>query len=351
MSTPRPNAVLRSGLRWALVVMTLTSSLCWGATPIPEEEFNSPNPIADLGVTPPPMRDGEPVEVALNIRFNKIVSIDEVDETYTLDAYLEARWQDERLKSNEAKRMFIGDQADRVLRRIWWPYFEFINTVGSREIQNRRITLESSGDVIYFERFRASLTNNMDFRKYPFDQQKFTVKIESFGYDRQQLMFVANESGANTLESHEEWENLQHIKPEIELRSNGYVRITMGIEADRKPDYFYYQFFLPLLLIIGSSWIVFWLQSFSEQISIGFTLMLTLVAFTFFTSTLLPRLPYNTFIELSVLSGYVSIFASILAVVLHHHFDAKRVELFRACRWLFPAAYLLAGLVTVGVYL
>lgn len=303
----------------------------------------------------PPKRGEKPVKVLLTVMFNKIVSINEVDETYTLDGYLEAKWHDPNHTVKD-RHMFVGPQAEEALTKIWWPYFELINTVGSREVQNRRFTLDpydpeaAQGNATYFERFRASLRSNMDFHRYPFDSQYFTVVIESFGYTKDDLEFTYSEEQLckSKLEPHPEWDHLGIMKPEVEEQSDSYMRIILGIKAERKPEYFYFQFFLPLLLIVASAWIVFWLRDFSEQITIAFTLMLTLVAFTFFTSTLLPRLPYNTFIELSVLSGYLSIFATILLIVIQHGLNKTDTRFLRICRWPFIGAYVLLALITTS---
>jgi hypothetical protein len=58
-------------------------------------------------------------------------------------------------------------------------------------------------------------------------------------------------------------------------------------------------------MIVVASWIVFWISDFGNQLGTAFTLLLTVVAFNFYASTLLPRLPYNTFIEIAIISGYV----------------------------------------------
>ncbi len=48
------------------------------------------------------------------------------------------------------------------------------------------------------------------------------------------------------------------------------------------------------------------------QLEIGFTLMLTVVAFNFYSASILPKLPYQTFIETAIIVGYVFIFPRIV---------------------------------------
>jgi hypothetical protein len=235
-----------------------------------------------------------------------------------------------------------------------------MNIVGDREVPNRSLTVESDGRVTYDERFNATFHSDMDFRKYPFDTQTLTVGIESFSFPDSIVVF---EVGSVRLPHHEpddqEW---RLSKPVASVRTETYNTIDgapeayshfeFALTAERNPGYFVWQFFLPLILIIAASWAVFWISSFSDQIQTLFTLMLTVVAFNFYTSTLLPRLPYNTFIEITVISGYVSIFLAILMIVVNHSIERRKrgsssdeteyeiaPKLMRVCRWLFPLGY------------
>ena len=120
--------------------------------------------------------------------------------------------------------------------------------------------------------------------------------------------------------------------------------MSIEIRATRRPGYFLWQFFLPLGLIVAASWLVFWIHDFSDQLATTFTLMLTVVAFNFYTATLLPRLPYNTFIETVIISGYVCIFLTIVAILLAHVIglkwsDTAAKRVLASCRTLFPLGY------------
>ena len=220
------------------------------------------------------------------------------------------------------------------------------------------------GNVEYSERFHGTFWSSaIDFRQYPFDKQKFEIVIESFANNNNVMEFALwpgkaaqgeqrcqlNLNNPAILQLHEsmiEWDLLTICESisETDLGGESYSKYTYSIEAKRRPGYFVWQFFLPLMLIITLSWIVFFLQDFSNRLNIGFTLLLTVVAFNFYTSTLLPRLPYNTFIETAVISGYVSIFCAILAVVLCHYAEGTRYQnvtasFFSHCRWMFPLGY------------
>ena len=302
-----------------------------------------------------PPGDG-PVEVKIKLLINKIYNIDTIAETYVIDGYFVASWRDQRLARREpgqpAQLIYFNEKAtDKLGSEIWWPMFEFINIVGMRGVPNREVEIDANGKVTYSERFNATFTSDMDFRKYPFDSQTFKIKLESFTYNRKQVVFVSDEAMSDHGTPSDEWA-FEEPEASISLHvysafPNPYSRYVLSLVAKRKHGYFVWQFFFPLFMIVVASWIVFWISDFGNQLGTAFTLMLTVVAFNFYVSTLLPRLPYNTFIEIAIISGYVAIFLTILAIVLHrqvvergHDLTAKR--LVATTRWLFPVGYVLA---------
>ncbi|MDA8020042.1 MAG: hypothetical protein MPN21_21595 [Thermoanaerobaculia bacterium] len=304
---------------------------------------------------PPHPAPGEPVTVQVKLALNKVSEIDTVAETYHVDAYLSARWHDEAAaellwRPNGPERtIFLGDGAIELLgRTIWWPDLELINTVGGRDRTATRLEVFEDGKMLYTERFQAELSSNMDFRRYPFDEQSFGILVESYTYREEDLVFDSPEASLGHLREtpSPDWQlGAPHTKVSRHEYGDGwYSRYSLTIDAVRMPGYFVWQVFLPLFLILGASWTVFWLSEMSDKIGVAFTCMLTLVAFNFYTATLLPQLPYNTFIEAVVISSYVATFLLIGYILfgeclLTKGKEAKAARLQRAGRWLFPVGY------------
>jgi hypothetical protein len=91
---------------------------------------------------------------------------------------------------------------------------------------------------------------------------------------------------------------------------------------------------------------VFWVDDFLTNISIAFTLMLTVVAFTFQATSLLPRLPYTTFMGMLTILGYLSIFASMVVIIAAELLVRKsetfdKARLMRMSRYLYPLSIVL----------
>ncbi len=312
-----------------------------------------------------------PVNIFTKIEINKIYGINTLDETYIIDGYLTAIWYDAKnqllLKSDKDVIIYENQIADdKVGNEVWVPAFEFINVVSSRDIGNKQIIIEEAGKTTYNERFNAVFTTNMDFKKFPFDNQCFSIQLEAFSYDTRSIVFSNENSDEESLEQQmsEEWEVTEsriyiNSQEYSHLSRDGapitFSRYTQEIYAERKIRYYLWQFILPLFLITGISWSVFWISGLSDQLATSFTLMLTVVAFNFSTSSMLPTLPYSTFIESMITLGYLSISISLIVIIWGHaaaktnrNFNLQK--LMNRCKYIFPLSFTLLVLFQIAIF-
>ena len=309
-----------------------------------------------------------PINIHTEIQINKIYGINEQDETYIVDAYLVTSWKANHLGFEPKKTIIYENQlVDQKLEEgLWIPAFEFINVLSSRDIANKQIIIRKDSTITYNERFNAVFSSEMKFETFPFDQQRFVIQLETFSYNEGKVKFsVAEGHQKFTSEGiSEEWEILDEeiytsSIPYTHLSENGepviYSRYNQEVLAKRKTRYYVWQFIIPIFLIISISWSVFWLSSLSDQLATNFTLMLTVVAFNFNASSMLPNLPYSTFIESLITIGYISIFISLIIVIKAHLLEkeSKKLnfkKLMNYCKLLFPISFLLSVLIQVFLF-
>lgn len=297
----------------------------------------------------------EPLKVNVSIHLNKIYDINSVNQTYILDAYLVLRWED--AKSN----IFIEDDKGIVYENnkfptdIFIPSFELINILGERKIINNQLIVLKNGQYIYNERFHGTFTTQMDYHKYPNDIQCFTIQLESFTMEREKLIFINPKlfplqltenymEGWDIIEKKDYVNEVTYNHLSINRKGEVFSRCNFEIYAQRKIEYYLWKVFLPVGLLIIASWLVFWVKDFANQLSISFTLMLTMVTFNFYTSSLLPALPYNTFVEIVIISGYISIFLTLISIIFTHAYSSSEIvkrKFNRFFKIFFPLLYLL----------
>lgn len=133
-----------------------------------------------------------------------------------------------------------------------------------------------------------------------------------------------------------------------------FSRFTFQFTIRRQSAYYLWKIFLPLLLIVAASWTVFWIDDLGINIGTAFTMMLTVVAFNFAIADTLPRVPYLTFMDAVLLASYISVFLSIIVLMVAHRFRAAgnqsasdRTK--RVSRYAFPGglAVVVGALVTI----
>ena len=165
----------------------------------------------------------------------------------------------------------------------------------------------------------------MNYRKFPFDSQNYQVVIEAFSYGSKKVVFknpklfleqdhkkyLGEDWQFQNSDARIETKLYKYMDDNINSEKNVYSRVIFEVKAKRLPGYYQWQVLFPLLIIILASFAIFWIKEFGSQIGVGFTLMLTVVAFNFYSASILPKLPYNTFIEYVIIVGYIFILSLI----------------------------------------
>jgi len=319
-------------------------------------------------ITPPPGIG--PLEIAVSLHINKIYNVNSVNETYDVDGYLVYTWQDDRLifKEEDSLTKVLIYENERALEliksEIWIPAFELINIQGGQETQNLQIRINADGKIVYNLRFFGVFHTEMNFKRFPFDSKIFVIQIESFSYNNKALIFKELDLfPTDSLMDDKLGEDWELISTNTNILSETYAhlnnknpnndedtfsRAVFAVHAKRLSGYYLWQVLLPLLVIILASFTVYWIRDFGTQIGIGFTLMLTVVAFNFYSVSILPKLPYNTFIEYVIIVGYIFILLGIIAVTINHNLTGlknKKYDLLTIFRYLIPLSYLLIMIV------
>ena len=144
----------------------------------------------------PPNADG-PVLADIGVYIEEIPSINEIDNTFTVEGLLDIVWCDPRLKYEDqgqgAYEIFLEEDAQEKLNTIWWPDVTFANEVEGRDIANEELVIHENGTVEYREKFTVELEARYNLYKFPFDKQTLEIEIESFAWDERYLQLHIEE--------------------------------------------------------------------------------------------------------------------------------------------------------------
>lgn len=339
-------------------------------------------------LTPPDPQAATPVWIEINDL--QVFSIREQEEVFELGGRLTMRWVDPRQaydpQAAGADRLeFQGKGAEDQLDRLWWPDFEFVDAVGSRDRVAVNLTMDADGEVWYRERFLVEIKQDFYLGAFPYDRHRISFSLEPFTYGSQAVRFVADESALGTAR----WEPTEWSvdDPLLEVSDGvghycrdgggvetgpfegscaeaeacagggaceevfGFSRMTVSMDIARVSSHYNGNIILPMILIVLIASAVFWMDldrtHLGDRLVLSFTSLLTVVAFDFVTSSSLPKLWYSTALDRVVTAGYVFLALNIALSVLIDRLDGAGEReprrgrgLNRLLRWGFPLAYL-----------
>ncbi len=264
-----------------------------------------------------------PTEVRLQVYINDIVSINDAQQSFTGDVFMRVGWHDPRLAH-------AGDApcaAD--FRAIWWPELQVMNRRSLERIREQRPLVMPDGGVSMPLRGFGEFGYRADLSDFPFDSQHLELDILS-AYDDKAIQFVY-EPGDIALAPQLSVANFTVALAGIERRADyitstgrEHARLLVQLEATRLTGFYTWQQLVPLFLVVLMAWIVFWIprEHVPSRIGLAATSMLTLIAYRFAMSSVLPPIAYLTRLDLFMIGASVVVFSALaLAVAVTYVMD------------------------------
>jgi len=287
-----------------------------------------------------------------------VVDIDEINDaaqTFKANIFMEAKWKDKRLISSNEKTTYH-------LEDVWNPKLQIINRVKTFKTHSDIVEVDSEGTVVYKQRFIGDFSQPLDLHRFPADEQKLEILIVSGGNSPNEVNLIEESIEISEKLSIPDWDilgiNLKKIEYKFLPNTPADEGMLLEINAKRFVLFYAFKFLVPLLLIVFMSWIVFWIDptSYSTQISISITSMLTLIAYQFLAVSSLPEVPYLTRMDIIMFLSTILVFASLIEVSITSILTQRnKVELARSidnyCKYIFPILFVLFFITTHFIYL
>jgi hypothetical protein len=276
-------------------------------------------------------------------------AIDDVRQTLSGDLAVRLGWTDPRLTHLEGQTVPIED--------IWSPGISFVNSGRVFADRPDRATIGSDGRVTYIQRYQATLATYHDLADFPFDEQRFVISLRSLEWPEDDVVLLLDEAATGRRErlNISDW---RVLSTQAEIASEygrafdaRFQRYDFCIAARRMMVYYVWKVMLPLFLIVTMSWAVFWIppEASGTQIGVAATSMLTLIAFIFATTNMVPKLGYFTRLDKFIVGATFFVFLALLesvltSVLVSRGFTHRARRVDALCRVVFPLAFVLFGL-------
>lgn len=291
-----------------------------------------------------PDADGSPTPVTVTIFVVDLRDIEGVRQNFTADVLVRLQWKDPRLASNEPFRKLPTSE-------IWNPGIQIVNRASIQTTLPEFLDVDRDGNVNYRQRFIGEFSCWLNLSEFPFDQQLIPIKIAVPEASTEDITLISSkENGHSPRFSITDWK-IKSWKVEAENYPIPGGRSVPGysfeLSVKRLFHFFFVQIIIPMSLILGMSWIAFWLnrRESGPRVSISTTSMLTVVAYRLLLSNFLPRLSYLTRMDYFVVGCTFLVFLSLVTVVYISRLMLANKEL-RAekldvnARWIFPLLFI-----------
>ncbi len=295
-----------------------------------------------------------------------VLDIDEIDgaaQGFTANFFVMVRWLDSRL----------ADPSSAGIRKvpideIWNPGILVANQQGIIRTSLPEVAeVTPGGMVTYRQRYVGPLSQPLDLSKFPLDQHIFTIQMIAVGHEPDDLEFLPDTISRGRAPIHgggisdelslPDWEILtsaalsHSYEPIPAIYVDGFA---FQFTAKRNFPYYLFQVIVPLAVVVGMSWAAFWIDpsQTGAQIGVATSAILSLIAFKFVLSGLLPKLPYMTRMDYFMLGSTLLVFFAMGEVVTTSMLSHKgRVVLARrfdnVSRVVFPLTFLTILLVSM----
>ena len=325
---------------------------------------------ANLGGGADPLTSPNPngaTLVGAGVFVTQLGSLDAVREEYSFRGHVRATWCDPRLAydPNEVgtlERVYIGGAEERERERIWLPAGFPVNRAGPFEVTERVMRVAPDGTVHNDLNISVQVHADLDLRRFPFDHQRLELELESFRWQVDDMVFVADPTATGFAQDFtmQEWELLgvsSRVEEVASVRgARPFSHFVFEIDVERKAGFYLWKVMLPILIIVAISWSVFWMtdERLAGRSRITASGVLTVVAYQFVIADGLPRIAYLTVLDKMMLVSFALLSVTVLQsmAVAHYNKSAPETALLidRTSRWLFPLVYalLLAAYVFSG---
>jgi hypothetical protein len=295
-------------------------------------------------------RDSEVLEVVISPNVHSVYAIDPKNGSFSAKFILSSTWADHRFinlsreihrKGTESlKKLGVDDEYSNGFFCILSE--SFIEEIGlnfpkiePRGFQSQHDKIPATFSLDYYpgdldtdehvfiqkkQIFQGKILNDYKLKKFPFDKQSLSLYFapeDNYINALGDITLYVSELGVDAAETlffnfkNNNWESIDYNYGGGVQYSN-YIGENINaqyisLEIKRNFEYYIFKLLLPILLLLGLTWSIFWidLHDLETRITISIVTFLALIAYNFVIDNDLAKLSYLTFLDCVVLVSYL----------------------------------------------
>jgi hypothetical protein len=265
-----------------------------------------------------PKRGGLPDLVQIGVRVRRVLEIDTVATTATVDLIMSLEWTDARLIGVVPR----GSPPLRVTRdQIWTPGIILMNAAAETTKMYEGFHLSWNGKVKGLQKALHVADVHIDVSMFPFDRNRCEFVFDAPDYGSKEVTFAANQDFSvvdvdeDTVYKILNWNVTRSVKlSPYDGQQNDYIVGMLDIA--RIPSMIVVELVVPLTLIVMFAMLGLYTQSSDTRIAITTTAFLTTMAFIYVVDEQLPKIAYSTWMHVYMLLCFVFVFLTMIVVVI-----------------------------------
>ena len=311
-------------------------------------------PNADLIGERPNAGGGADV-IELRVGLLDIAAIEDREQRFIVDAYVEIGWQDPRLAVEDGS----GSVRTFGVNDVWTPRLTIVNNRGLDLLLPEVVSVDGQGNAILRQRMVGPLTVDLKLREFPFDRQRLLVHVVSYQYSPAELVFSDDSEMIARVEGFSaggwKFESLPLEQSVFRLAADGRgaSQLTFGVLAERKARYYVLTVALPIVLILCLAWMVHWLPPDVVPARMGMSTatVFSVIAFGVSFRLALPKIDYLTRADWFFVYSTLLVLLSLVVTVMATRWVStgctdRAVRATRLMCRTFPLAFALIGALT-----
>jgi len=281
----------------------------------------------------PPTEEGKPVDIEASINLRNILGVAEKEMIISLETTLRLYWKDERVTPKE-KFMDSVDSIGPYLTlnpnraaHFWMPdvFIDQAKALRTPTYYTKPASLRVYNDstIRYSSRINYDVACNMDFHRFPVDEQYCEVKFESFGFTNKQINLrwmdqSHSNVNANITLSQFSFNVLLMDSYSTDYYDIQYPGLIMKLHLTRQIGYHIVQTYIPSTVFVVLAWLSLFIppESVPGRVGMGMTTLLTLTAMFSSVRQNVPRISYISFLDIWMLICMLFVFSCILEFII-----------------------------------
>jgi len=282
---------------------------------------------------PPTQEEGKPLLIRASINLRNILEVAEKGQILSLETTLRLYWKEprivpklEHLDSEDSVGRYIA-MNPRIADMIWMPDIFIDQAKAIRQptyyTKPASIRIYNDSSVRYSSRFNFDVACNMDFKRFPVDEQYCQIKFESFGLTNKQIQLAWLDKSQSNVNANISLAQFEFELTLMDAYSTDYYDISypgliMKLHLTRQLTYHVVQTYIPSTVFVIIAWMSLFVppESVPGRIGMGMTTLLTLTAMFSSVRQNVPRVSYISRLDIWMLNCIIFVFLCILEFII-----------------------------------